>query len=525
MKGFETFKRDFVRRHNELRAVHGCSPLKYDDSIARSAQKWANHLKDLGTLAHGDMENCGQSLSVSVTDISGDRVTQLWYDENEHYDYNKPGWNQHCTNFTQMVWKATTSVGVGCARRPGGMLYIVAHYYPAGNVGSFRLNVPVPTGTRDRSAYADELRENTRQVMPIPDSGQVPPPPPPPPDTPLPPPVDEYTSGGSFIRKAILGVYSPFDLTGNRGRLSSPTPLVPPELSKDAVKSQRTDSSSKEETTTKTIVANVSSRSRPRMASTLVVQDAPVRHMLNAPRKMSKTEDYWDAARHVVRFKRSSSTSRGERLRNPSGAFTSNGKIRATKTFNKDPAMEDVNRTMRREFVDEIDKSQSELMQQLRGVFSAADEDGDGFLNISQLREALLSFGVRPSEHLIEHFVMLSRSDGRVDMATFMYVFSKIRENDDVTNCASDVKDLFEFLKHPFARKTNTKELRADSYNDLSRVSPALLKHVLSEVDVPNRLTREEAQDFLIFADNIMKTRGSSIQDANFEDLLRIVMQ
>ena len=177
----------FNSRHDRNNAKNSNNPK----------QKWADHLRQVGTLAHGQMENCGQSLLVSVTDITGDKVAQSWYDENESYDYNNPGWNQHCTNFTQMIWKTTSRVGVGYARRPGGMLYIVAHYFPPGNVGSFRHNVLPPT------MIGSALVKSDRPVLPIPTSGRVPPPPPPPPDVPPPPPPD-YKNSGNFIRRAML---------------------------------------------------------------------------------------------------------------------------------------------------------------------------------------------------------------------------------------------------------------------------------------------------------------------------------
>ena len=354
------------------------------------------------------MENCGQSLLVSVTDITGDKVAQSWYDENESYDYNNPGWNQHCTNFTQMIWKTTSRVGVGYARRPGGMLYIVAHYFPPGNVGSFRHNVLPPT-------MIGAALVTDRPVLPIPTSGRVPPPPPPPPDVP-PPPPPEYKNSGNFIRRAMLEAYSPFNLTSPPRQQDDPpsplvaggkdSPVVPPPVPDESKSSQIR------------FARALDSEGRRVKTSSALVSRRTVK-------AKSAAQDYWDAALHMIHFKRPEGA---ERKLSASGAHTSLAKVRATKTFNRDPSMEQVSGVMEREFMGKMDKSQGDLLQQLRGVFAAADEDSDGFLTIAELEEALLSFGVMPTDDLIEHFIMLARNDGKIDLATFMYVVLE-REN------------------------------------------------------------------------------------------------
>ena len=50
---------------------------------------------------------------------------------------------------------------------------------------------------------------------------------------------------------------------------------------------------------------------------------------------------------------------------NASGAHTSLAKVRATKTFNADPSMDQVSGVMEREFMGKMDKSQENLLQQL----------------------------------------------------------------------------------------------------------------------------------------------------------------
>ena len=43
-------------------------------------------------------------------------MTDMWYKEVENYDWQTPGYAQNTAHFSQMVWKATTKLGVGFAQ-------------------------------------------------------------------------------------------------------------------------------------------------------------------------------------------------------------------------------------------------------------------------------------------------------------------------------------------------------------------------------------------------------------------------
>jgi len=158
------------------------------------------------------------------------------------------------------------------------------------------------------------------------------------------------------------------------------------------------------------------------------------------------------------------------------------------------------------------------MLQQLRGVFSAADDDNDGYLTLPQLEQALLSFGVRPTDDLVEHFVMLSRNSGKIDLATFMYVFSKTRGNAAVKDCSAEVLGLFRFLQTPFKKNDS------DERNMPVRVTRRDLRHVLTEVDVPNKLSAEEATDFLTYADRMMNNSSSGSGEIDFDELVKVLV-
>ncbi len=65
-------------------------------------------------------------------------MTKTWYDElyDENFNNNTKGY------FSQVVWKATTTVGFGIAQSESGVWYGVGNYYPPGNEGDYIENVP-----------------------------------------------------------------------------------------------------------------------------------------------------------------------------------------------------------------------------------------------------------------------------------------------------------------------------------------------------------------------------------------------
>ena len=66
----------------------------------------------------------------------------MWYDEIKDYDFKKPGFSSATGHFTQVVWVDSVELGVGKATAPNGMQFVVARYYPPGNIlGRFPDNV------------------------------------------------------------------------------------------------------------------------------------------------------------------------------------------------------------------------------------------------------------------------------------------------------------------------------------------------------------------------------------------------
>ena len=74
----------------------------------------------------------------------GDKAVTKWYDEIQNYNWNDPTASTGTIgHFTQVVWKATTRLGIGRAVSASNNLYVVGNYFPGGNFNNaYEENVP-----------------------------------------------------------------------------------------------------------------------------------------------------------------------------------------------------------------------------------------------------------------------------------------------------------------------------------------------------------------------------------------------
>lgn len=142
-----------LQAHNAKRDIHGASSLVWDDTLEQHAKEWADHLLSEGKgLKHATQTGEGENLYWGKTSShrTCEDAMNSWYDKEEKlYDYNNPGFSPETGHFTQVVWKATTAVGVALAanKSEDGWIetYIVARYSPQGNIrGRFAENVERP---------------------------------------------------------------------------------------------------------------------------------------------------------------------------------------------------------------------------------------------------------------------------------------------------------------------------------------------------------------------------------------------
>ncbi|KAL6716174.1 hypothetical protein ACLMJK_005740 [Lecanora helva] len=138
------FRAAVLNSTNTYRTQHNATALTWNASLATYALTWATHCN--WAHSHGpNGENLAENYPNVTTAIDG------WGDERAHYNFNNDGngFSEGTGHFSQLVWKATTSVG--CARvdcegnNVGGDArgwFLVCEYWPAGNVlGMFREEV------------------------------------------------------------------------------------------------------------------------------------------------------------------------------------------------------------------------------------------------------------------------------------------------------------------------------------------------------------------------------------------------
>jgi hypothetical protein len=130
-----------LNTHNQERAAVGVAPLTWSDSIAASAQNWADNLLSTGQMVHSTGTGFGENLaSGGGPDYATvDVLQQYWVDEKNNYVPGTPG-GSGTGHYTQMVDQRSTEVGCGLASGPGGEFaqyggtnVLVCQYSPPGN--------------------------------------------------------------------------------------------------------------------------------------------------------------------------------------------------------------------------------------------------------------------------------------------------------------------------------------------------------------------------------------------------------
>lgn len=167
-----------LQAHNKYRALHHAPPLTWSEGLAAEASAIAQSLATQSTLS-GKKDpalNLGQNLaklagSMACND-AGDIATNLWYSQARNYSYSDPRLNADTDTFTQVIWKDTKEVGIGCAKsssNPTGPMYVVALYKPAGNIPKLlRHNVfePGPRGN-DPDVYSTLFRRQFEKAKSV----------------------------------------------------------------------------------------------------------------------------------------------------------------------------------------------------------------------------------------------------------------------------------------------------------------------------------------------------------------------
>ncbi len=144
----EEFRKECLNEHNKHRRNHRVCDLKFNNDLQTIAQKYAEKLAATNSFKHSGNSFNGDDLGENLymqggLAMVGELPTNSWYDEINDYSFNNPDKSKgDIGHFTQLVWKESEEVGIGCAQSSDGSFYCVANYYPAGNcLGEFKKNV------------------------------------------------------------------------------------------------------------------------------------------------------------------------------------------------------------------------------------------------------------------------------------------------------------------------------------------------------------------------------------------------
>jgi uncharacterized protein YkwD len=143
-----TFLEEALCAHNELRAKHNSPPLILNPTLTTLAQNHSELLAKEGNLNYSNnkLENkkIGENLFMSKMKCTGEEVSLYWYKGIKYYDFQNMNniENEETKNFTQLIWKSTKEVGFGVTTDKKGNFYVVANYFPCGNIkGQYQYNV------------------------------------------------------------------------------------------------------------------------------------------------------------------------------------------------------------------------------------------------------------------------------------------------------------------------------------------------------------------------------------------------
>ncbi len=138
----------FLSLHNNLRTLHQVADLEWSESLAVSAQNWANGCSK----SHELNSPYGENLYWSSGHSGAKDAMNFWYAERSNYEersqYYKSevGFSSVDAHFTQIIWKGSRKLGCAttyCAADKSH--FSVCRYDPHGNInGAFVANVLPP---------------------------------------------------------------------------------------------------------------------------------------------------------------------------------------------------------------------------------------------------------------------------------------------------------------------------------------------------------------------------------------------
>jgi pathogenesis-related protein 1 len=120
---------------NYIGAWSAIPPLNWSDTLATSAQSWANGLRDQYhcELARNETTPYGELLAYGSVGYGFPQAVVQWSEEKATYTYNA-AYQGEAGTYLQLVWRASTQVGCATAACDTGWHVYVCYFDPPGNV-------------------------------------------------------------------------------------------------------------------------------------------------------------------------------------------------------------------------------------------------------------------------------------------------------------------------------------------------------------------------------------------------------
>lgn len=127
------FRSECLASHNCYRAEHGTAPLVWSTSLASAAQLRAEQLAGAEPVKFD--KDLGENVAcLWGSELTGHKVSRIWYEAKKHYDYSAPRLTARSLPFCQVLWEGTREFATGAVTTKQGKHVVVARYHPPASV-------------------------------------------------------------------------------------------------------------------------------------------------------------------------------------------------------------------------------------------------------------------------------------------------------------------------------------------------------------------------------------------------------
>ena len=150
---------EIIELLNKYRARHNVPPLNIDSEINIIAQSHSDKIarENFIEISNNKYNNSelGEIIFHFNENDSLSHIISSFY-EQEISKYNYKSKNPKPSNFTQIIWKNSKYIGIGCSKTRDNIIYVVINFYPPGNINNeFSLNVFPPIDDDKKSSISN----------------------------------------------------------------------------------------------------------------------------------------------------------------------------------------------------------------------------------------------------------------------------------------------------------------------------------------------------------------------------------